>query len=159
LMSTVMGTQYRGPGDEDVPLRLLPKTVSLFTHSLLTLTLQQSFYVRPRQMAFNAMVADAHMKSSPHPPPYSDVDDFNERGSTKEKAIVQIVQHHLKPENSQGNALLFNKDGSVEVDSRAPVEPIHANPRPTQFVVYSEFVALVPWLVTVSFFSPTGTYF
>jgi hypothetical protein len=101
-------------------------------------------------MAFNAVATQAQMTMSADPPPYCNVEDFMARGSAKEKAIIKIVQHHSKPENSQGNALLFRRNGDVEVDPRPPVMPIYANPRPAQFVIYCEFVQLVPWLVTVS---------
>jgi hypothetical protein len=80
---------------------------------------------------------------------YRTVQEFLLRGSTKEKAVVEIIKHHLLRENWQSNPLIWS-NGIPDVEPRNPAEPIATPTTPTKFVVYTEFVGMMKYLKSVS---------
>ena len=74
-----------------------------------------------------------------------------ENATTKERLIVDIILHHLKPENRQANPLT-TKDGKVVTEMRDPDTPIFDDARPTKFIIYCEFISMLYMLKSVSLY-------
>jgi hypothetical protein len=67
----------------------------------------------------------------------------------KEKSCLEIIKHHSQLRNQQQNPLVWDKDGIMSVENRQTPEPIRSSEKMTKFVIYSEFVAMMPYLQSV----------
>lgn len=109
----------------------------------------KSFYLRYRQGGINAHVVYAAWLLESPPDLYVSEKDFDERGSSKEKAVIKLIGHHSNPENHQSNPLNWSKEGTWEVTKRTPDPPIHTPTGIVKFVVYTEFVGMMPYIKSV----------
>lgn len=86
------------------------------------------------------------------PAPYQDMEDFYLRCSTKEMACVLLIWHHQLLVNNQANAVEFLDcaTGNMMISDKETEQPILQDNRPTQFVIYCEFLSHIPQIASVS---------
>lgn len=112
------------------------------------LTMMQDFYARARQAAGQPEYVAwtlRHDNSTP-PPPYQDLQDYDQRAATKTKTTVNIMKYHYECDNESNTMPLSLLED--EAFTGKVVLPDHRS----QFraVLFTQFPSLTPPLISVS---------